>query len=113
LRCLRREVNIAPLQPYQYQAPRVNIRHLSNFLNATMDPGTVIAVLEILSSVVKSLIEAGQTIYDAPDGLFRVVRETEKLRVLMDRLLIFQRGLSKEQQDILDQQVSMRTAKTL
>ncbi|KAH8587915.1 hypothetical protein B0O99DRAFT_640663, partial [Bisporella sp. PMI_857] len=71
-----------------------------------MDPGTIISVLEILSSVVKSLVEAGQTIHDAPEGLFRVVRETEKLRALMDRLLIFQKGLSKEQQGILDGQVS-------
>jgi hypothetical protein len=78
-----------------------------------MDPGTIIAVLEILSSVVKSLVEAGQIIHDAPEGLFRVVRETEKLRVLMDRLLIFQRGLPKEEQGILDKQVSTEDCKDM
>lgn len=54
----------------------------------------------------ESLVEAGQTMHNAPEGLYRVVSGTEKLRVLIDRLLIFQRSLPKEQQIILDQQVN-------
>jgi hypothetical protein len=86
---------------------------VSNLLIVKMDPGTIISILEILSSVVKSLVEAGQIIHDAPEGLFRVVRETEKLRVLIDGLLIFQRGLSKEEQGILDKQVSSEDCKDM
>ncbi|KIW94771.1 uncharacterized protein Z519_04748 [Cladophialophora bantiana CBS 173.52] len=71
-----------------------------------MDPGTVISVLELTHVVVKRLVEAGQTMHDAPVGLNRVINETEKLRVLLDRLSIFQKALPREQQDILDKQVS-------
>ncbi|OAP55035.1 hypothetical protein AYL99_10735 [Fonsecaea erecta] len=71
-----------------------------------MDPGTVISALEIVGAVVKRLIEAGQTMHDAPEGLARVINETEKLRALLDRLLIFQRALPQEQRDVLDKQVS-------
>ncbi|OAL29800.1 hypothetical protein AYO20_08993 [Fonsecaea nubica] len=71
-----------------------------------MDPGTVFSVLEIVGAVVRRLVEAGQTMHDAPEGLTRVINETEKLRALLDRLLIFQRALPQEQRDILDKQVN-------
>ncbi|KAH0842289.1 hypothetical protein AYO21_00092 [Fonsecaea monophora] len=71
-----------------------------------MDPGTVFSVLEIVGAVVRRLVEAGQTMHDAPEGLTRVINETEKLRGLLDRLLIFQRALPQEQRDIIDKQVN-------
>ncbi|OCT45440.1 hypothetical protein CLCR_05838 [Cladophialophora carrionii] len=71
-----------------------------------IDPGTVLSVLELVGVVVKRLVEAGQTIHDAPESLAQVIKEAERLRALLDRLLIFQRALPPEQQEILDRQVS-------
>jgi phage shock protein A len=71
-----------------------------------IDPGTVISVLDLVKVVVQRLVEASRTMHDAPQSLAEVINEAARLEALLDRLLIFQRALPPEQQDILDRQVS-------
>ncbi|KAI9147121.1 hypothetical protein HJFPF1_13153 [Paramyrothecium foliicola] len=76
------------------------------WLIVIMDPGTILAILDIVNSSVQFLAGVVETLVDAPKGLTAIINETNQLQKLLEFLAGIQRELPLAEQRFLDGQVS-------